>query len=153
MGRHRKPTELKVINGTHRKDRELTNAAQFDRMTSLEPPVEIRHDERAVAKWNDVVPQLAAAGVLKVTDKDILLLFCMAYSRYWAAQEELDRHGLMIVNPSTGMLARNPAQMIAKDAYAQMTSTGARLGLDPASRQGIAGKDKSGSQSRWAEFD
>lgn len=153
MGRRKKPTALKLVAGTARKDRMNPAEPEFDELKAIDPPAEIASDEVAAETWNELAPKLHKAGVLKVTDKDVLVLYCMARSRYWKAQKELDDKGITIMNPSTGMPARNPAAMIANEAYRQMTTTGSRLGLDPTSRQAIAGKDKGVSQNRWAEFD
>lgn len=153
MGRRKKPTQLKVVAGTDRKDRQNPAEPEFAELKAIDPPAEIAGDDMAVEKWRELAPALAKAGVLKVTDKDVLVLYCVAHSRYWKAQRELDDFGITITNPVTGMPSRNPAAMILSEAYRQMTTAGSRLGLDPASRQNIAGKDKSVSQNRWAEFD
>jgi len=153
MARRKKPTALKVIDGTARKDRMNPDEPEFADLKSIEPPEQIADDELAREKWNELAPMLAGSGVLKVTDKDVLMLYCDAFSRYWQAKQELDEKGATIIHPVNGLPVKNAAAMIVNEAFRQMTTAGSRLGLDPASRQGIAGKDKSVSQNRWAEFD
>ncbi|PTY38560.1 hypothetical protein BGP77_11475 [Saccharospirillum sp. MSK14-1] len=153
MGRHKKPSALKVVGGTARKDRMNANEPEFDQLKHIRPPEEIENDPVAVGKWNELAGSLDKAGVLKTTDKDVLMLYCKAFSRYWEAQSDLDDNGLTIMNFNTGMPSRNPSAMVQNEAARQMNVFGSKLGLDPASRQNIAGKDKSVGQNRWAEFD
>ncbi|MFQ3230872.1 phage terminase small subunit P27 family [Reinekea sp.] len=153
MGRKKIPTALKVVGGTARKDRMNPHEPDFGELKQIEPPLEIENDPIATGKWNELANALAKAGVLKTTDKDVLMLYCKAFSRYWEAQSDLEENGLTIMNFNTGMPVRNPAAMIQNEAARQINAFGSKLGLDPSSRQNIAGKDKGVGQNRWAEFD
>src|SRR3954468_12698918 len=73
----RKPTALKVLEGTFRKDRALANELQ---PTPGAPVCPAWFDKIAVAEWARVVPELAARGVLSVIDGAALEGYCANYA-------------------------------------------------------------------------
>jgi P27 family predicted phage terminase small subunit len=58
---------------------------------------------------------------------ELLRIFCNAKERAMAAQEEIDRHGVLIQGDK--MLHRNPATLVLKEAELVMVSVSRALGI------------------------
>ena len=124
MARGRKPTagNLKVIQGTFRKDREAINAPEFDIVELFpEPPGHLNAD--GVAMWNDLGKQLVAVKVLQVVDLYLLEQLCYSWQRF-------------------RQKARAGTELTAAENGA-MKSLFCELGMTPASRSKVtAGGEK-----------
>lgn len=86
--RGRKPTApaLKVIAGTARPDREVSEAPEFDLVTDFpDPPIHLNAD--GAGMWRDLGPQLVTAKVLQVVDLYALQQLCYAWQRAVAKQK------------------------------------------------------------------
>ena len=86
-------------------------------------------DEIAAQQWKAKAKQLAERGDLTPADWNNLELYCVNYSMYRKAVEDLATRGFSIVN-SQGGESRNPA--LSAKADAEMSSL---LGFDPVSRR------------------
>jgi P27 family predicted phage terminase small subunit len=66
-------------------------------------------DLNAVAKkkWREVIKLLSAMDIVTKADKDLIELYCLAYSRLKAAQAMLDKYG-EILKSKAGGLYRSP---------------------------------------------
>src|SRR5437667_3888675 len=73
----RKPTALKVLHGTFRKDRAVQNELA---PTPGAPTPPSWFDKLAKAEWLRIVPELAASGVLSMVDGAALEGYCSNYS-------------------------------------------------------------------------
>jgi len=78
-GRPRKPTALKVLEGTTRADRDNSAEPKFDVGSGTVPDW---LDEYGRELWASVVPQMLTAGVLTVVDVPLLAMACERYSLY-----------------------------------------------------------------------
>lgn len=134
-GRPPKPTALKLIQGT----------ARPDRINKREPkpkgaPVCPAHlDQVARNEWRRVVPELVRLGVIARIDSTTLAAYCQNYSRWVAAELELEKHGGLTYIGDTGMIRKHPAVGIAHDAMAAMKAFAVEYGLTPASRARVHG--------------
>ncbi len=106
---------------------------------STDPPADLQG--AGLAKWQELAPLLAAAGVLCQTDRDVLETYC----RIWAELQELetfcrDKNGkyLPIVKTQMGNLIMNPGVCLRNTLRTQLKSYGACLGLSPADRSSVA---------------
>jgi phage terminase small subunit len=71
-----KPTALKLIAGNPGKrplNRREPNAGPLD----LDPPSELSQEARS--HWQRLAPMLAASGVMRQSDRDVLALYCESY--------------------------------------------------------------------------
>ncbi|GEM_PF-78913 len=91
-------------------------------------------DELAAQQWKAKAKQLAERGDLTPADWNNLELFCVNYSMYRKAVEDLASRGFSIVN-SQGGESRNPALSAKADAEKIMIKMSSLLGFDPVSRR------------------
>lgn len=60
----------------------------------------------ALAKWAELAPRLAKAGILTELDRDCLAGYCMAYGTLIDADEKLQRTGILMKGYRGQMLRR-----------------------------------------------
>ncbi|HEY0839775.1 MAG TPA: phage terminase small subunit P27 family [Vulgatibacter sp.] len=134
-GRPRKPTALHVIDGTARPDR----ANRREPKPKVAEPLCPTHlDEIAKSKWRELAPQLVRLGVLTRIDGDALAIYCQAYSRWAAAEDDVKANGITYTT-ANGMVRQNPAVGISSAATVTMATYGGKLGLNPADRAKLHG--------------
>jgi P27 family predicted phage terminase small subunit len=76
---------------------------------------------------------LERMGVIAQSDGAALAIYCLAFSRWHAAREQVEKLGL-VISTSLGGVKPNPAVTIAAAAEAQMTKLLAEFGCTPSSR-------------------
>ncbi len=91
-------------------------------------------DEIAVRQWKEKSRQLSVREDLTPADWSNLELYCVNYSIYRKAVEDLATRGFSIVN-SQGSESRNPALSAKADAERIMIKMASLLGFDPVSRR------------------
>lgn len=143
-GRRPKPTELKKLGGNAGKRALNKNEPAFTPITGVDPPEWL--DEIASTMWQLAAKELCAQRVLCATDLHNLELFCIAYSNFRAAQKVVTTGGI-VVTGATGGPIKNPALTVVNEAGRQMATFGGMLGLDPGSRQRLAGPQKNNSDN------
>ncbi len=81
---------------------------------------------------------LRTAYTKVITDADVRALeaYCIHYSNFRKAQEEVERNGFTVAG-ATGGITKNPACTVVKESAAEMRALSGVLGLDPASRTRI----------------
>lgn len=84
-----RPTAMKVLMGTARKDRMNANEPQ-PKVGALPPPFLPRQGPAWVA-WNRLAPILTATRVLTECDGDALAVTCMALEEYLSARHAPDQ--------------------------------------------------------------
>lgn len=83
-----KPTELKLLGGTARPDREQASVASLlPRMEAVPPPPEWLTLPAAVREWNVIAPMLVECGVMRPTMLSTLGHVCMLHAHLLAAYE------------------------------------------------------------------
>lgn len=142
-GRKAKPVARKLAAGNPGKRSINTNEPQYADadLRNIDPPEWIKGNGREL--WILLAPQLCDQHVLKMTDVQNLEAYCASYSRFMAAEREVELYGVTITSAS-GERKKNPATTVAAEALRQMATFGALLGLDPTSRQRLVGGKKSG---------
>jgi P27 family predicted phage terminase small subunit len=133
-----RPAGLKIVEGrSEGRDsggRRIPLPPSFVR-AAPEPPDDLTDVELAL--WERVVDDRGPAEQLKDSDYGILLLYVQAFSQYFAAKRLVVR-GMLIKNPQTGVLHRNPAVTVLAECRRDLIRIGAELGLSPASEQRLA---------------
>lgn len=148
-GRKAKPLAQKLLEGNAGKRALNHSEPEFSEITSAEPPEWL--DDLARTMWELVSVELFAAGVLKVTDLHNVEIFCASYSRWRKAEHEMLRRGA-VLSDHNGKFYKNPAATIANEAIRQIATIGGALGLDPAARTRLIGKDKGTAGNDFDEF-
>ncbi len=126
----RKPTSLKIAQGTFRKDRENAGQPVLDVADELHPPTWL--DEESLAQWNYYLPILQNMHVITKADAAMLTAFCIALSRLKSAEKEIDENGLTVIGQAG--IKKNPAVTVADEAMRQIRALGSELGLSPVAR-------------------
>lgn len=128
-----KPSKLKKLQGTYRKDRAA--ARELVAKPGV-PPRPTWLNAEGKAEWDRVVPQLEALGILAVIDQSMLADYCTAHALAVNATKKYQREGMTIkVN---GQLQKHPAVKIAQEARAQAARLAGEFGLSPSSRTRIS---------------
>jgi P27 family predicted phage terminase small subunit len=132
-GRKPKPARLKILEGT-RRDRRNSGGPR----PAAEAPAPPDHlDTLGREAWQRLAPQLAAMGLLTELEGEALSLYCVTYSRWRLALEELHSIGIS-VETGQGSLKPNPAAAVVAESSRLMASLLAEFGLTPASRSRVA---------------
>jgi len=89
MPNHKKPTKLKKVQGSYRKDRELDNAMEFEPVKRLpDCPVKLEQHKYAVEIWNEASEELYNLKMLYKADRQLLMAYCVEMSKYWECQDD-----------------------------------------------------------------
>ena len=91
-------------------------------------------DPIAKSVWKERIPQLLERGDIQDADLIHLELYCVNYSLFRAAVEDIHKNGFSIVN-SQCTQSRNPALSAKANAEKVMVKMSSLLGFDPVSRR------------------
>ena len=133
-GRRPKPTKLKIVAGTFRKDRGNPKEPKPPTGRMCEPDW---LKGEAIWAWRQLSELLGPQGtnVLRRQDRYALMLLCDAYQEYRDARRQVQREGRMIVvstkyGPS---MSKHPLIAVAQDAWRRVRLMLVEFGLTPAS--------------------
>lgn len=91
-------------------------------------------DEVAAAQWKSKAKLLAERGDITNADWSNLELYCVNYSIYRRAVEDIGDNGFSIAGANGGQ-SRNPALSAKSDAERVLIKMSQLLGFDPVSRR------------------
>jgi P27 family predicted phage terminase small subunit len=86
-------------------------------------------DVVAKAKWPELCKGLAETGLLTNAGRDVMAMYCSAFSQWREATDMVKKSGLIIKGP--GGVCANPCVKIAADAKQEMLQLAELLGLEP----------------------
>lgn len=158
MAKRHKPTALKKIEGTYRKDRVAKNELTPTIAIGVEPPESL--NEWGVQLWNQVTADYCKIGLITSVDLASLTAVCIEWGRYCEANDIIQAQGLQIEEPvysQKGELVgtrtvTNTMVKVASDSFKNYTRMCIEFGLTPASRVKISVPEKV-SNDRFGEFD
>lgn len=146
-GRKPKPTKLKELEGNPGKRPLNKNEPQYSGV-----PTAPKHlDKAAKQEWKRISKDLESAGVLTTVDRAALAAYCAAYSRWAAAETNIQKFGMVIKAPS-GYPIQNPYVTIANTAMGNMHKFATEFGLTPSSRSRIQVEPQKTDPDPFAEF-
>lgn len=129
-GRKPKPVEAKRLAGNPGRrplpEPVLLGGRAAPRMPSYLP-------DRAKAAWRQIVPRLAAVGMLDAVDGPALEALCVNVAIMREAAGEL-KGAPMLVPGSHGNVKRHPAFDVFQTAQGEVRTWCERFGMDPATR-------------------
>ena len=143
----RKPTALKAIQGTLRKDRQK-NEPTPKPIFPHQAPDYFNEDSRN--HWKLLRPLLEKMGLLTEVDLGQFVALCSAYGRGTQADRELSTAPLTV--ETDGKTAKNPLIQISRDSWESYSRLSRRFGLDPASRGAIDIKPPEGELDPMEKF-
>ena len=133
MGRPKKPTALKVLEGNPGK-RPLP--ANEPKPAPIMPDCPKWFDAEAKAFWNKSGPKLNRLGLLTEVDGPAFEAVCQRYSLWVRCEKRMKAKGL-IMKTETGYEQQRPEVSIAKNALADVKAFLTEFGMTPASRSKI----------------
>jgi P27 family predicted phage terminase small subunit len=134
----RKPTGLKVLQGTYRADR--ANHPNAPEAAAGRPSCPSWMDAVARAYWEELADQLEQMRVLTKADENALALLCAALSEYQAANAVVQTDGPTYACATKSgdiMLRQRPEVAIAQDAWRRAKMGLEAFGLTPAARSRV----------------
>jgi P27 family predicted phage terminase small subunit len=136
MGKAKKPTALKKLEGTYRPDREVDNV--FEPEPQQKPPkCPTGYPAGFAAEWKRVCEGLIEYGMLASVDYDTIEAYCDAVVTFRKASRILAKEGLTtFMTNKTGITyeVASPYVTIKKDAATRMLQIAREFGFTPASR-------------------
>ena len=132
-GRKPKPTQMKVVQGTFRKDR--ANAAEPKPKKQL-PPCPDFLEGRARTEYFRIGRKLERIGVLTEVDDLALIGLCQSWAEYLEATEQVRKTGMLVKSPS-GYPIFNPYVVLANQALKRVKAFLTEFGMTPSSRTRI----------------
>jgi len=146
VGRPRKPTRLKILQGNPGKRKLPKSEPQPDPVADTDPPVWLAGEARE--EWLRVAPHLKKLGLLTVVDVTALGGYCKAFQRWRQAATAVDREPIIETAIARGLVR------MEKEALAQMKALASEFGFTPASRSRVAGaggaEDEKDPFDEWA---
>lgn len=135
-----KPRRQKLIEGTHRKDREAPNALDFNPTTDLPDPPEDLRPETARSCWQVCARELHAKGLLAAVDLALLRAYCYQVALMMEAEAELELNGKMAPRETAYGIhyVKSPWVSVLADATEKVLKLGAQFGFSPSSRTRIS---------------
>ncbi|MCF2514433.1 P27 family phage terminase small subunit [Sphingomonas sp. G124] len=150
-GRRPKPTHLKLVTGTARKQRLNPHEPQPDPALP-DPPDFVVEDPVALGEYRRAGEQLVRMGVVSDLDLAVLSAYSASFA-LWVSTEKLiaqmaandpTTSGRMI-KTTNGNIVQNPLVGVARRAKADTIRYAVELGLTPASRSRVDGHGGHGS--------
>lgn len=149
MANPKKPTNLKVLQGTNRKDRQNKNEV----FPETEIPAAPDHlSKEALIEWGRITDDLYRLGLLTKIDMASLAAYCQSFGRWAKAEAELKDQGLTITT-TNGNVIQNPLVGIANQAMEHMRKHLVEFGMTPASRSKVSvKKSDGGKKTGWEAY-
>jgi P27 family predicted phage terminase small subunit len=141
-GRKPRPVELRLIEGNPGK-RRLPTPLKIDRGLP-EPPDHL--DVIGLAEWARMSAELRANGLLTLSDRAALAAYCVAYSRWVKAEEEIKVRGLLYKKQS-GDYVTSPFVLISNAAMTLMKGFLSEFGMTPVSRTRLSAVGEGGADA------
>jgi P27 family predicted phage terminase small subunit len=132
LGPRPAPTALKLIRGT-RKDR-INNDEPIPQHGTVEPPRALSDEAQEV--WDYAIAQLDAMRIISKADRDVLACYCEAVVTHRKATKLLDKSPVLIQG-HRGVLVRNPAIAMQRDAANLIRQFAGEFGFSPSARSTI----------------
>ncbi len=133
MGRPRKPTALKALEGNAGKRALPHGEPEPDMMSDLEPPTHM--SERSASVWRELAPMLRKMGVLTVADAVALEMLCDAVADYRLARAELGDE--FVVRSAKGSDMLNQWLVAKQLSSKRAESFMGKFGMDPVARSRV----------------
>ncbi len=153
-GRPSKPTSLKVLDGTYRKDRhgEIEKEPETRILESV-PAAPDELDERGIHHWNEAGGLLLEMGILTTAELPSLLHYARTQSEIYECEDDIAANGWVQVNANTGMEYDRPVVKRRAAALDRLMRFFGRFGFTPSDRVGMKveapkKKEKSGVGAR-----
>ena len=148
-GRKPKPTRMKVVQGTFRKDRANPGEPKPKRQL---PPCPDFLKGTARQEYFRIGRKLERIGVLTEIDDLALIGLCQSWAEYLEATEQASKTGMLVKSPS-GYPIFNPYVTLANQALKRVKSFLTEFGMTPSSRTRVmAAPGESEVDNPWRDL-
>ncbi|PCJ18014.1 MAG: phage terminase small subunit P27 family [Candidatus Cloacimonadota bacterium] len=130
MGRHKKPTNLKKLEGTYRKDRANDAEPQPDIVIPKCPKILGREGKK---EWKKITKHLESLQLISNLDETALMLYCRAYENYIQAEQNINQEGNIATSEKGVSYISTNAQLSAM-YFKQMKTILVEFGMTPSAR-------------------
>lgn len=104
---------------------------------------------QAVEKWDIVVPELQAIGILATVDLDMVALYCESYAEYRRALAGVTTE---LIETQNHNIVQHPAVSLRNAAFERMVKLAREFGFTPASRLSLPHEAKRKDSKDRAKF-
>ena len=139
MGRKKKPTQIKKLQGTLTPGRYLENEMQVAAAEEI-PSAPVYLNEKAKLEWQIVATELYHKNMLHLVDMSLLSAYCNEIGIYLEASEYINEHGTVERTYRHGKMYSSkirPEAKVARDALANAIKLATQFGFTPSSRASI----------------
>ena len=134
----RKPSRLKLLEGTHRKDRANPDEPTPETLAPGSPPPAWL-SPRGREAWSDLLPLVQSMQIATSVDPAAFAMLCDALAEYIDAREVVIREGATYwTKGKVEMLRSRPEVTIASEAWRRAKMMLTEFGLTPASRSKVS---------------
>lgn len=128
-GANRKPTVMKILEGTYRKDQAVPNEPKPE-VIKIPPPMPEGLNEIGRKEWEKMTLELSKIGLLTTIDTSQLAAYCNEIGNYWEA-EGIRKDPSVPYTDKAGLFDR------AQKHLKQARDLAVQFGFTPASRSRI----------------
>ena len=148
MARPKKPTNLKVVQGTNRPHRNNNEP-----LVSLEvPPCPEYLGKEAKKYWKEISEQLVNVGLIGVVDGALFGLHCDSYGRLIEVSDHLKKMDDMLDQTPNGLEVQSALWQIRNKLWDQVLRSASEFGLSPAARSKLSMPEKpSEKKGGWSD--
>jgi len=129
------PTVLKKLRGNPGR-RPLPKDEPQPRKSTGIPRAPSHLDKIAQKEWRRMAKELHPIGLLTKVDLTALAAYCATYSMWITAQENIQKHGVLI-KAQSGFPMQSPYLQIANKAMIEMRKWLIEFGMTPSSRSRV----------------
>lgn len=144
MGRPKKPTNLKVLEGNRGKRKLPKGEVSYDLSKNPAPPDWLNEEGKAL--WKRIAPLLVATRCLTDADLPAFEGMCQTWGEYVEFERTLAEDGYVFKTPN-GYVQSRPEAVLADKALSRFHRLAARFGLTPADRAGLVLEVKEESEN------
>jgi len=149
-GKPPRPTKLQVaLKGDPSNRRGNTTEPEAPRGWP-ECPEHVADDFIAHEEWRSVCKQLDSMDLLSTTDARSLELYCLTYSRFRAAQEQVKKHGDVLFLGKNKYPQVSPFYTCMNKYHEDCRKWLIEFGLTPAARARLRVKVEEKSNNKWS---
>lgn len=145
-----KPTHLKLLEGTFRKDRAAKREPKAPK-TSKRPSPPAYLGRNAKAEWRRIIPILDEMGILSTADRSIIAAYCQAWHRLQQYEKDIDDNGSSFTTEK-GYECQRPAVAMAQKQAQLLRQFAGELGLSPSSRSRVEVPEKPPEKDKTEEL-
>jgi P27 family predicted phage terminase small subunit len=152
-----KPTALKKVEGTYRKDRDKAPEIRPSVEISLNAPEDLNEWGQKI--WEEIMGEFGPVGLITRVDLGSFYTLCSWYGIFREAEDIVRAKGLEVEiekftpkGESYTVTETNPMIAVMDKAQKNYVSMAKEFGITPSSRAGLSMPDKK-AKDEFAEFD